>query len=58
MLTGCTPTMINDFDWFGIATDGPIVGSLEKGAFVKPAFQNAAGKEATPWIPPLAKYSQ
>ena len=50
--------MINDFDWFGIATDGPIVGSLEKGVFVKPAFQNAAGKEATPWIPPLAKYSQ
>ena len=50
--------MINDFDWFGIATDGPIVGSLEKYVFVKRTFQNAAGKEATPWIPPLAKYSQ
>ena len=30
------PTMINDFDWFGIATDGPIVDSLEIGAFTKP----------------------
>ena len=38
MLTRCTPhpTRINDFDWFGIATDGPIVGSLEIGVFPKP----------------------
>ena len=28
--------MINDFDWFGIAIDGPIVGSLEIGVFTKP----------------------
>ena len=37
--------MFNDLDWFGIATDGPIVGSLEKGVFVKPGCK-LAGKAA------------